>query len=128
MLQGDEIFDKLLSVHDVSDGGIACAATEIALASGNGVIFAPSVNDKLNTTAWLFGEDSGRTLLAVAGDKTAEYVVMAAEAGVDLEIVGQCNKAAAKDLIILGTYGSLRLSDLRSAHEDWLPTYMSKMD
>ncbi len=62
----------ITAVHDVSDGGLACAAAELALASGLGVhldldsaLFASTAHTELGmaTFAALFGETQGRFLL-----------------------------------------------------------------
>src|SRR5215467_7585802 len=49
-------------VHDLSDGGLVCAAAEMALASGVGVVLEP--DSGLPIHAELFGEDQARYLLA----------------------------------------------------------------
>ncbi|MCR9079005.1 MAG: phosphoribosylformylglycinamidine synthase subunit PurL [Hyphomonadaceae bacterium] len=116
------------AVHDVSDGGIACATAEMALASGVGVIFDPTVKSGIDNRAWLFAEDAGRTMLAIDKDKTADFVSKSAAANIEMDIVGQCNEPDARDLIIFGTYGGTSLSRLREAHEGWLPGYMNKVD
>src|ERR1700761_9133955 len=52
--------------HDLSDGGLICAAAEIALASGVGVSLA--ADSGLPIHAELFGEDEARYLIAVGPD------------------------------------------------------------
>ncbi len=116
------------AVHDVSDGGLACAVTEMAMVAGSGVIFDATVKEGLNNQAWLFGEDSGRTLLAIDTDILADLVEKAAAADVTLDIVGEFHDVDAHDEIVFGTYGGASLARLLEAHEGWLPTYMSKVD
>ena len=105
-------------VHDLSDGGLLCAAVDVALASNIGL-------DLKNPTAlpdhvFGFGEDQARYLIAV--DEAAAHLVtaQAAEAEVPATVVGV---ATASNLTYAGL--SLSLERLRSAHEDWLPTYMA---
>ena len=51
------------AVHDVSDGGIAVALAEMALAGGFGAEIQP--HPDYPETAWWFGEDQGRYVLTV---------------------------------------------------------------
>jgi phosphoribosylformylglycinamidine synthase len=102
-------------VHDLSDGGLALAATEMALASDQGVTLEIAADDAL---ALLFGEDQSRYLIAVSDP--APIVEEAARAGVPLSRVGT---AAGGDFAVAGLF-SLPIATLRSAHEDWMPSYM----
>jgi phosphoribosylformylglycinamidine synthase len=51
------------AVHDISDGGIAVALAEMALAGGFGA--EVEAHPDYSPTAWWFGEDQGRYLLTV---------------------------------------------------------------
>ena len=111
------------AVHDVSDGGIACAAAEMALASGVGVTF----QSKLSPNE-LFGEDQARTLLAVpthtyneVRKQISRFVLVKDWRLVRLGDFSSGGNFVAPNLII-------SLSELREAHEGWLPSYMSKVD
>ncbi|HEY8616802.1 phosphoribosylformylglycinamidine synthase subunit PurL [Phenylobacterium sp.] len=100
------------TVHDLADGGLLAAAAEIALASGVGVSL--DVADH----AQLFGEDQARYLLGV-GDP--EAVLAAAQAaGVPAAVVG---RAGGEALTVTGVL-DLPLSELRAAHEGWMPRFM----
>ena len=71
------------AADDLSDGGLALAAFEMAAAAGLGV----TIDDA--DTAHLFGEDQARYLVACGFD-TAEYLmVRAGQAGVTLSVVGR---------------------------------------
>ncbi|NDC57993.1 MAG: phosphoribosylformylglycinamidine synthase subunit PurL [Alphaproteobacteria bacterium] len=105
------------TVHDLSDGGLACAAAEMALAADVGIYLEP--DGELPAHAYLFGEDQARYLIAVALHEADEIYDAAEKAGVAAEpigIAGGCEIA----------YGdaALDLAELRAAHEAWLPTYM----
>jgi phosphoribosylformylglycinamidine synthase subunit PurL len=108
------------SVHDISEGGLACGAAEMALSSGLGVEIKGNWN-----VAQLFGEDQARYLLAVPLDRVNE-------------VMGQIkHKLAPADLsrVQIGSFReqteiaakriALPLSTLRAAHEGWLPAYMN---
>ncbi|HUF87617.1 MAG TPA: phosphoribosylformylglycinamidine synthase subunit PurL, partial [Thermohalobaculum sp.] len=56
--------DLITAAHDLSDGGLAVAAAEMALAAGTGV--ALEADPALPAAAWFFGEDQGRYLVACA--------------------------------------------------------------
>jgi len=73
---------RVRAASDLSDGGLALAAFEMAEAAGTGVTLTPA------TTAELFGEDQGRYLLAVAPDGVPALMAAAKAAGVPLTQVG----------------------------------------
>ncbi len=68
---------------DLSDGGLALAAFEMAESAGVGVILDEA------DTATLFGEDQGRYLIACSFDKAEALMVAAGQAGVPLQTVGR---------------------------------------
>ena len=104
------------AVHDLSDGGLAVALAEMAMASGIGAeIVAPPGPA---AAAW-FGEDQGRYLLTVAGDRLADVEERAAAAGVSLVRIGVTGGTT----LALGD-ASASVSDLRAAHEGWFPGFM----
>ncbi len=103
------------TVHDLSDGGLAVAAAEMALASDVGLRLARPPSP---AHAFLFGEDQARYLVAVAD---AEAVLaLARSAGVSAARVGDVGGAA---LVVEGLV-DLPLDRLRAAHEAWLPSFM----
>ncbi|GFE66682.1 phosphoribosylformylglycinamidine synthase subunit PurL [Litoreibacter roseus] len=68
---------------DISDGGLAMAAFEMAYAGGVGVC----LDD--DTTAFAFGEDQGRYLIGCSFDKAEALMIAAGNAGVTLSTVGK---------------------------------------
>ena len=88
--------ERLVSAaHDLSDGGLAVAAAEMALAGNVGVeIFADA---ELGAEGWFFGEDQGRYLLACPADDVDRLLVQALDAGVPLRVVGE---ARGGDLVL----------------------------
>jgi phosphoribosylformylglycinamidine synthase len=103
------------TVHDLSDGGLAAAAAEMALASDVGVTLALGTEA---AHAQLFAEDQARYLLALA--EPAAVLAAAQAAGVPARIVG---KAGGDALAAEGLF-ALPLATLRQAHEGWMPAYM----
>ncbi|WP_284266659.1 phosphoribosylformylglycinamidine synthase subunit PurL [Roseicyclus amphidinii] len=68
---------------DLSDGGLALAAFEMAVAGGVGLSVEAS------DTATLFGEDQGRYLISTSFDKAEALMVAAGQAGVPLVTIGK---------------------------------------
>jgi len=86
---------------DLSDGGLALAAFEMAESAGIGVTL------DIEDTPMLFGEDQARYLIACNFDQAEALMIAANQAGVTLTTVGK----AGGDLITFGSQNAL-LSDL----------------
>ncbi|MGV6810675.1 MAG: phosphoribosylformylglycinamidine synthase subunit PurL [Brevirhabdus sp.] len=85
-LNGEFIRDNrelIGAVSDLSDGGLALAAFEMAEAAGIGV----TLDD--GAMAQAFGEDQGRYLIACSFDQAEALMVAAGQAGVTLASVGR---------------------------------------
>jgi phosphoribosylformylglycinamidine synthase len=91
---------RVNAVHDISDGGLLVAVTEMALASGIGANLSIAL-----TTASAFGEDQGR------------YIVAAPQG---VEIAGAVKIGATGGDTVAG----VSLADLRGAHEGFFPALM----
>ena len=91
------------SCHDLSEGGLAVSAAEMAFAGGIGV----SLNAHLST-ADLFSESNGRLLVEVTADKAADF-----EATVKSAVeVGTTNDS---DRLTVGSLINATLEELKSA-------------
>jgi len=110
----------LAACHDIADGGLLVALAEMALAGDTGVTVVPP-RLEIPLFAWLFGEDQGRYLVAATSANAERIVASAAAAGVPAVGIGQ---AAGKDLTVSDA-DTISLSELRTAHERWLPEYMA---
>ena len=112
----------LSACHDLSDGGLAVALAEMALAGGCGADISAAAAEAGNPplAAWLFGEDQARYLVAT-GD--AGGLLAAAErAGVPARAVGK----SGGNRLILAEGEAISLAELKAGHEGWLPGYMSR--
>jgi phosphoribosylformylglycinamidine synthase len=111
---------RVVAAHDLSDGGLAVALAEMALAGGVGATIEPP--EGAIPHAWLFGEDQARYLLAAETDE-AEAIIRAANvAGVPGRRIG----TTGGDRLALGLgEAPVPLEALRAAHEGWLPGYMA---
>jgi phosphoribosylformylglycinamidine synthase subunit PurL len=106
--------------HDLSDGGLLVAAAEMALASGIGAeLEVPPT--AASPMGWLFGEDQGRYLLAVAPDHLEAVLQHARRAGVLARAVGRTGGAA----LTLAGGDAICLGDLAAVHDGTLPALMS---
>jgi len=114
------------TVHDLSDGGLICAAADMALASGVGVRLEP--DSGLPIHAELFGEDQARYLLAVPDAAARQIVHDAAKAGVVVADIGVAGGDAVVVAGVLAVELSVGLNELRQAHEGWLPQYMAGLN
>ncbi|MEM1087380.1 MAG: AIR synthase-related protein, partial [Pseudomonadota bacterium] len=112
------------AVHDVSDGGIACAVAEMALASGVGFEFREDDDMPLDI---LFGEQQGRFLIASSPIKFEPAKIQEeakATGAIRATRIGNFDG----DRIKLASGKTTPLSRLREAHEDWLPSFMNTVD
>jgi len=108
----------ITAAHDLADGGLAVAAAEMALAADTGV--AVEADGALAPSAWFFGEDQGRYLLACTD---ADAVIAAAgEAGVSARRVGKTGGEAVR----LGG-SEVALADLRAAYEGGFARMMGEV-
>ncbi|HVV94594.1 MAG TPA: phosphoribosylformylglycinamidine synthase subunit PurL [Hyphomicrobiales bacterium] len=111
---------RVSAVHDVSDGGLAVALAEMALAGDRGA--AVEVLPEGPAHAVLFGEDQGRYLLAVADAEAATLLAEAATAGIPALRLG---RTTAEPALTFPGEAAISLERLRAAHEGWLPAYMA---
>lgn len=141
-IDASSLFDRpeLNAMHDVSDGGLLAAATEMALAAGIGVelfstkgtvlsdVHSMMVTKKpAELTKALFSEDQGCYLAAVT--PTAEILqFMSAATSRGYENSYQIFGVFGGEGILVEGALNLPLSRLREAHEGWLPNYMSSVD
>ncbi len=109
------------AVHDCSDGGLAVALAEMAMASGIGAEIDAPAGDSI---AAFFGEDQGRYVLTVSltpeGMEFAALVEEARKAGVSLARIGITGGGELK----LGNARAIPVAELKEAHEGWFPKFM----
>ena len=108
----------LTACHDISDGGLAIALIEMALAGGRGASIELPEGD---LTGFLFGEDQARYVVTCAGEDADELAEAAGASGVPVSKLGYVGL----DRLKLGDKCAISLEELRAAHEGWFPDYMS---
>ncbi|NOX74093.1 MAG: phosphoribosylformylglycinamidine synthase II, partial [Alphaproteobacteria bacterium] len=100
---------QITAAHDLSDGGLAVAAAEMALAGDVGVTVTEG------DTGWFFGEDQARYLLAT---RDADALIAAAKKA---NILAQTIGTFEGNTVVLGDR-PITLNKIRQAHETALPT------
>ena len=116
--------EGLSTVHDLSDGGLAAAASDIALASKMGLTLS-NPTDVADHAFW-FGEDQARFLVGLAPDKVAAFLSAAKAAGL---VVAALGTAGGDQIVLQGQKAErvrIAVADLGRAHEAWLPDYMAR--
>jgi phosphoribosylformylglycinamidine synthase subunit PurL len=110
---------RLSACHDLSDGGLAVALAEMAMAKGIGAKVEALPAGPAH--AVLFGEDQGRYVLSLAAGAAEAVVAEAKAAGVPAQIIG---KTGGSELALPGE-AAVSIAALRKTHESWLPDYMA---
>jgi phosphoribosylformylglycinamidine synthase subunit PurL len=108
------------AVHDISDGGLAVALAEMAMAGGIGASIA--IPPSLPTQGFLFGEDQARYVATATPESAGAILDAASRAGVACEIIG----VTGGDTLTLGSGTAILLNELAQANEAWLPQYMAQ--
>ena len=111
---------KVTTVHDCSDGGLAVAVAEMAMAGDIGVSFDTLPAD-IPAHAFLFGEDQARYVIAADAVTIEAVAAEAKAAGVPFRKLG----VAGGDAINIPGETPARVADLRNGHDNWLPNYMA---
>jgi phosphoribosylformylglycinamidine synthase subunit PurL len=109
---------RVRTCHDLSDGGLFVALAEMAMAGGIGATIATPAGKPAHE--WLFGEDQGRYLLAVAREEAEGLLAAAETAGVPAAVIGE---TGGTDLTVTGLC-AISVEALRRQHEAWMPRYM----
>jgi phosphoribosylformylglycinamidine synthase len=108
------------TVHDCSDGGLAVAVAEMAMAGGIGATL-PECPYPMPCHAYLFGEDQGRYVIAVDPDSASDILYSAGPKGLNIAVIGMTGGA----LLTLPGEEAISVEELKAAHESWLPDYMA---
>ncbi len=117
-----------LAVHDVADGGILIAITEMILAGNVGAFIFDGPQDRLGTQA-LFAEDQGLYIVSTI-ERTEDFIARGETAGVPIQLIGRVggkNPEGNPRLVIDFTDRDevvIPLTDLRAAHEGFFPALM----
>ncbi len=113
------IADGLVNaVHDLSDGGLAVALAEMALASGIGA--EVEGNPEYTAAQWWFGEDQGRYIIAVPDTQALNLRLSKGTQNAETAQIGFRRIGSVGGDHLLG----VSLADLRAAHESFFRDWM----
>jgi phosphoribosylformylglycinamidine (FGAM) synthase-like enzyme len=111
--------DLLVSAHDCSDGGLAVALAESAMAGDCG--FAVDVADDLPLHITLFSESASRAVISVLPQDAAAWEALAAEHEVPFTRLGE---TGGPRMVFAGAF-ELTVAEAREVYESALPTLLS---
>ena len=106
------------AVHDVSDGGIAVALAEMAMAGGIGA--EVEGNDKYTAAQWWFGEDQGRYIITVPDRQAFNEQMAKGTQNEDTARVGFRRIGTTGGSSLLG----VSLEELKAAHRSFFAEWM----
>ena len=107
--------------HDVSDGGVAVAVAEMALAGGVGAMLDTSA--ECGVAGTFFAEDQGLYLVTVEDHALYDFLLGAEADGIDAHPIGRTIAGRIVFELEAGDY-VVSLDDLRRAHEGFFPELM----
>ena len=113
------IADGLVNaVHDISDGGLAVALAEMALAGGLGA--EVEANPEYSAAQWWFGEDQGRYVIAVPDSAALNAALAKGTENAETAQIGFRRLGTVGGDSLLG----VSLAQLREAHESFFRDWM----
>lgn len=109
---------NLTACHDISDGGLAIALTEMALASNKGMELTVQ---GASQAAALFGEDQARYICTLPADLVENFEATAKKSGASFSKIG----TVSGDMLRINDTIAISIETLRQTHEAWFPDYMN---
>jgi phosphoribosylformylglycinamidine (FGAM) synthase-like enzyme len=113
--------DLLASAHDCSDGGLAVALAESAIAGAHG--FAVTVPGDLPPHVTLFSESASRAVVSVAPERAEELAELAARHGIACGLLGETGGPRA----VLDGLFEATVQELRDVYEGAIPRLMGDL-
>ncbi|MBK5950586.1 phosphoribosylformylglycinamidine synthase II [Rhodobium orientis] len=108
---------RLTACHDISDGGLAIALVEMAMAGGLGC----SVSVPGPAHVALFAEDQARYVVTCKAADAIALIRDAEAAGIPVAELGTVGGSD----IDLGDGAAISVAKLKERHENWFPEYMA---
>jgi len=119
-LVGDRVVG---GVHDCSDGGLAIALVEMAIAGGCGFEVAPLGSlEALVPSVACFAESANRVVLSVGDGRLDEVLRRAGAAGVPAAAIGRSSTGSAAARLVWAGAFDVGLAEAERAWRDALPT------
>ncbi|MEH6524960.1 MAG: phosphoribosylformylglycinamidine synthase subunit PurL [Sneathiella sp.] len=107
------------AAHDISDGGLAVALSEMALSGNMGAEI--TLSSKLPLHATLFAEDQGCYVITISPENCDDVLKKAKNADVSLQRIGTIGH---NELNIAGAL-TISIDMLRQEHANWMPNLMA---
>ena len=120
---GDTVRDlvkklKIDTVHDISDGGLLIALTEMSV-SGN-IGFDLNVNQNTLDNGFLFGEDQGRYIISVEDKNLSETIEYIEKNNISYSSIGK----SCGNKIIIDKNNEADIEEIRDLYENWFENYL----
>lgn len=116
----------ITAAHDVSDGGIAIAITEMALRANVGARFW--IPDNIDPFVFLFSETTARAIVVIPRSEELRFTEMCAARGLPAHRFGVVDSGLGVDaghpgeqVLQVGDLFTVTLSDLKARHEATIP-------
>ncbi|MBO0753002.1 MAG: phosphoribosylformylglycinamidine synthase subunit PurL, partial [Bradyrhizobiaceae bacterium] len=110
------------AVHDISDGGLAVAVAEMAMASGIGAdLRAAMPAARVPPSAFWFGEDQARYVVAVRDHDAAAVEELGRAGGIEVTRLGTTGGT----VLQLPGQRPIPVTTLSERFEGWFPAYMA---
>ncbi len=110
---------RVTAVHDLSDGGLALALAEMAMAGNMGASITALPAGPAH--AVLFGEDQARYLVTCPADHADALVQVAAARDIPAMVIGMTGG----DALTLAQEQPISVALMKAAHEAWFPAFMA---
>ena len=117
-VRGLIVAKRLVTCHDVSDGGIALALAEMAMAGQRGATIDLGAGP---AHVAAFAEDQARYVIALPAGEADKVAAEAKAAGVPVVRLG----TVGGDKLDFGAAGAVAVSDLKAAFDNWFPAFMA---
>ena len=119
--------ESVLAAHDVSEGGLLVALTEM-LFGETGLGFSLSFDShgpSGRLDSLLFGESQGRVLLAVSAERQESVLLAAEESGLAAQVLGSADESGRLKISMAGEeILDASVSSLRESWSQAIPNYM----
>lgn len=110
----------LSACHDISEGGLAIAVAEMAMAGNFGASI--SLPEHISAHIAAFCEDQARYVFTADAENADKISKQAEESGVSIFRLG---RVTADTILAIQDNGEISVQDLKDASENWLPSYMA---
>jgi len=111
----------VLSVHDISAGGILLAITEMCISGNIGAKIKVPKN-YTNLHSYLFGEDQSRYLIEINEKNVGEVKKISEKFNIFYEILGK----TCKDSLILDNEFNINVNNLKKLNSYWFKNYFEE--